>query len=327
MSLPTFPEIDPKITRERALDMILTSIAMEELALSHIMNAEGEKIQYILGTLETRDGEDPDIDEILCVNQSVTNLLDVVSQNQMLLKSKMEKVLQVLPGRCSGSTGPTGPQGPTGPTGSSGGPAGPTGATGPTGPSGGPAGPTGPAGPQGERGSAGMQGDIGPTGSPGPRGGLGPTGPPGPSYPCCPSICSAVFRGVDKCETWRVGCALPWNNGKIQGQCICRDSHNNAKILICPKGQYMISFAVNVITNLCCQCNVAISLQMCNAQQYSDVFIFKDHILCANTAVTASLSGIIVDTSNHFGISSLRLNLVSPDSLIVENSILSIVAL
>jgi len=73
MSLPNF-EINEDLTRERALDMIIASIAMEELGLSHIINAEGEKLQYILGTLETSNGMEPDIDEILCVNNSISSL-------------------------------------------------------------------------------------------------------------------------------------------------------------------------------------------------------------------------------------------------------------
>lgn len=51
MSLPKFPINPADITRDDAINMILTSIAMEEVGLSHILNAEGEKIQYVLGTL------------------------------------------------------------------------------------------------------------------------------------------------------------------------------------------------------------------------------------------------------------------------------------
>lgn len=50
MSMPSFPPNGADMTQEEALTMIIASIAMEELALSHILNAEGEKLQYILGT-------------------------------------------------------------------------------------------------------------------------------------------------------------------------------------------------------------------------------------------------------------------------------------
>jgi hypothetical protein len=50
MSLPNIPNITPiiDIDREEAITMLLASIAMEEMGLSHFINAEGEKIQYVL---------------------------------------------------------------------------------------------------------------------------------------------------------------------------------------------------------------------------------------------------------------------------------------
>lgn len=96
MSMPSFPPHGADMTREEALTMIIASIAMEELALSHILNAEGEKLQYILGALP---GAKPCAcpQDVLAVNKSVASLLDAVAQNQMLLKSKLEKVLEACP--------------------------------------------------------------------------------------------------------------------------------------------------------------------------------------------------------------------------------------
>jgi hypothetical protein len=151
MSLPSFPNIDPPIQREDAVNQILSSIAMEELGLSHILNAEGEKLQYILGTLPGLSGPAAAVEDVLSANESVRNLLKAAVQNQLFLKAKMQGALEASP-----LQGPAGPNGPAGPAGAAGAPgaagaAGPTGATGAVGPTGatGPAGPTGPTGPTG----------------------------------------------------------------------------------------------------------------------------------------------------------------------------------
>lgn len=95
MSMPSFPPCGADMTKDEALTMIIASIAMEELALSHIVNAEGEKLQYILGTLpDNRPESCADYKEILTVNNSVRGLLDTVLQSQMLLKGKLERALE-----------------------------------------------------------------------------------------------------------------------------------------------------------------------------------------------------------------------------------------
>ncbi len=96
MSMPEFPKPNPDFTQEQALTMILSSIAMEEVAFSHIINAEGEKIQYILSKTSV-DGCPADLKDVVTVNKSVTDLLEVVLQNQMILKNKMDRVLEYLP--------------------------------------------------------------------------------------------------------------------------------------------------------------------------------------------------------------------------------------
>lgn len=158
MSQPSFPG-NPDITRDDAVNQILSSVAMEELGLSHIINAEGEKLQYILGTLPGITGPAATIEDLLSANESVQNLLQNASYNQLLLRSKMQQALAA-----SEMTGATGPAGPAGPAGDPGGPTGPTGAQGPVGP----LGPAGAQGPTGDTGPEGPAGSVGPAGATGP---------------------------------------------------------------------------------------------------------------------------------------------------------------
>ncbi|MCL2637363.1 MAG: hypothetical protein FWD48_03240 [Oscillospiraceae bacterium] len=97
MSMPKFPE-HPDFTLEDSIIQIISSIAMEELALSHVLNAEGEKLQYVLGTLQTQKPPLPpaSIDDLLEVNESIRETLSAVSMNQMYLLGKMSTAVNAL---------------------------------------------------------------------------------------------------------------------------------------------------------------------------------------------------------------------------------------
>ena len=93
MSMPKFPKRDEVLPRCIAIDAILTSIAAEEVALSHIINAEGEKIQYALSQCK-------DIQRMLEVNASVADILSIIVDLQMIIKTKMrlaERFLETEP--------------------------------------------------------------------------------------------------------------------------------------------------------------------------------------------------------------------------------------
>lgn len=145
MSQPQFPST-PDLTRRSAVNQLISSIASEELAISHVINTEGEKIQYAVGTLPGLEGG-ATIEDVLNVNESAGGLLDTVLETQLLLNGKLSDAV-----RAPVFTGPQGPTGPTGPQGS---------ATGPAGPSG-PVGASGPTGPEGLPGSVGPEGPTGP---------------------------------------------------------------------------------------------------------------------------------------------------------------------
>ena len=77
----------PSLTKEEALNQVVSSIAMEELALSHVLNAEGEKIQYVLGTLAS-------VEEVLNTNKSVTKMVNTINQLEMILNEKLSAALK-----------------------------------------------------------------------------------------------------------------------------------------------------------------------------------------------------------------------------------------
>lgn len=78
MSQANIPNITPDITisRDDVINLLLASIALEELGLAHIINAEGEKIQYAIGTLPGLPTP-ATMEDILNVNNSVQDMLEL----------------------------------------------------------------------------------------------------------------------------------------------------------------------------------------------------------------------------------------------------------
>ncbi|WP_040982409.1 hypothetical protein [Oceanobacillus jeddahense] len=98
MSQANIPNITPEISidREDVINLLLASIALEELGLAHIINAEGEKIQYALGTLNTSPGSILEIDDLININESVQSTLETVLKKELLLQTKLKNVLDII---------------------------------------------------------------------------------------------------------------------------------------------------------------------------------------------------------------------------------------
>ena len=96
MSQANIPNITPTIavTPGQSISLIVASIALEELALAHIINSEAEKIQFLLGTLDTGVTPPPvTLPNLLTLNNSVRQTLQTVIKQEMLLQFKLENVL------------------------------------------------------------------------------------------------------------------------------------------------------------------------------------------------------------------------------------------
>ncbi|MFJ8090601.1 hypothetical protein ACIQ7N_20700 [Lysinibacillus sp. NPDC095746] len=86
--MPNIPDIKPDInlSKKDIANLLLSSIAMEELGLAEIIKAQGRKLEKI--TKETCD-----INVLLEANSNVNQLLKTIVKKEMLLLMKLESVV------------------------------------------------------------------------------------------------------------------------------------------------------------------------------------------------------------------------------------------
>lgn len=99
MSFPSIPQIAPTISLNRAqvVNLLLASVAFEELGLAHIINAEGEKLQAALGTLPGLSVTASSFAGLISINREVRKTLQTALKSQMLLQFKLEDILDIPP--------------------------------------------------------------------------------------------------------------------------------------------------------------------------------------------------------------------------------------
>ncbi|GHU73307.1 hypothetical protein AGMMS49992_11450 [Clostridia bacterium] len=105
MSMPTISPYIQDIDREQALNSVIGSIALSEAALSHILNADGEKLQLAVQLTDKESDlqlpmyqDDPEaaLSDLLLVNDSVNDMVDRVSDLENILRSKFNSVLNFI---------------------------------------------------------------------------------------------------------------------------------------------------------------------------------------------------------------------------------------
>ncbi len=87
--------IGSDVTREQSISNIISSVSLEQAALSHILNAEGKKIQSVIAMVDVTSTE------ILAVNDSVKSTVESITQLESMLLSKLklfgDKLLPPMP--------------------------------------------------------------------------------------------------------------------------------------------------------------------------------------------------------------------------------------
>lgn len=72
-----------------AASALLQSIALEETAISHILNAEGEKLQKAISI-------SCDQKDLIEINKSVEDMVDKITSLEVILKSKLDLITPIL---------------------------------------------------------------------------------------------------------------------------------------------------------------------------------------------------------------------------------------
>ena len=302
MSMPSFPPNGANMTREEALTMIIASIAMEELALSHILNAEGEKLQYILGTLP---GTEPCAcpHEVLSINKSVTALLEAVTQNQMLLKNKLERALEACPHPCPPPCKPE---------------PGPHPAPPPCKPEPGPHPCPPPCRPE-----------------PGPHPAPPPCRPePGPHPcppPCNPESCfkSALqLEGQRRDLLWKQGYCLPWRPLMRRGAELRWNEQNPGHIFLNPGKAYVVQYTLNISTAYPAEEAGTIILKQAPCGAFMEILPLYFKTECReNWPQTLHYAAMLYPCMGRSSEAELCLVLKSPNSLHVEQAVMNIIEL
>lgn len=87
MGMPVMPAA---ITLEEAVGEIIESVAMEETALAHILNAESEKLMAVINSTAVTT------EDLIAINQSVKNMVKAISRLELLLLAKLELFAEII---------------------------------------------------------------------------------------------------------------------------------------------------------------------------------------------------------------------------------------
>lgn len=88
--MPHFPDIRNPAPQDEIIDRLLETIALEELSLAHLVNAEAEKIQAVaeagvIGPVST--------EELAKINHSVKEVLEAAVKKEEQLHHKLTTIL------------------------------------------------------------------------------------------------------------------------------------------------------------------------------------------------------------------------------------------
>lgn len=101
----SFKNLLPKdITTDKAIELLLASIAYEQFALGNLIDAEADKINYAVSLSERGLAT---LDEVREINDSAFKILKTVIKKEMLLEFELDDLIDFIPKPSTSSTAST----------------------------------------------------------------------------------------------------------------------------------------------------------------------------------------------------------------------------
>lgn len=93
MGLPVFPKLPKPSKKKKIFRLLLETIALEELALAALINAEAEKVQEI----KKAGLESPvSAEDAAKINESVAKVIEAAEKKEQQLNQKLKTILNVM---------------------------------------------------------------------------------------------------------------------------------------------------------------------------------------------------------------------------------------
>ncbi len=81
------------ISREEAINQAISAIAAGDSELGHMLDAQSERLRYVVGSLPGLSSQAPVIDQALETNESVRRTLQTLTNMQMISNQKLSELL------------------------------------------------------------------------------------------------------------------------------------------------------------------------------------------------------------------------------------------
>ncbi|MFC5702968.1 hypothetical protein ACFPVX_16895 [Cohnella faecalis] len=93
MSQPSIPNITPliSISKDQTISLLLSSIAMDELALSHLINAEAEEMQAFVHHVGRK--HHVHCREFIQFNDSVSQFMEGITMKQWIALKRLDRLI------------------------------------------------------------------------------------------------------------------------------------------------------------------------------------------------------------------------------------------